>query len=229
MEAIILAGGFGTRLRHVVSDVPKPMAPMNSQGLPFLQVILDQLKLQRFTHVVMATGYMSEVIEQYFGEVYQGIAIEYSREESPMLTGGAIRMALRYCQEEQVFILNGDTFFSVDMHGLLKNHQAKNADLSIAVCKMYDFDRYGTVQFDETMRIQSFCEKRYYYEGWINGGVYCLTRSLATMFPIAPFSFEKDFMEKRCANARIIAFPTESYFIDIGIPEDYEKARKKFG
>lgn len=228
MEAIILAGGFGTRLRTVVSDVPKPMAPLNDAGRPFLSVLLEKLAADGVTHVVLSTGYMSEVIERFFGNEYAGVRIDYSVEETPLFTGGAVKLALSRCQEETVFVLNGDTYFDVKMNEMCQFHADARADFTVAVKKMHDFDRYGTVEVQDG-RIVSFREKRYCEDGWINGGVYCLRRSLLTDFPLTKFSLEKDFMEKKLTEMKMAAFPSSGYFIDIGIPEDYALARKKFG
>lgn len=228
MEAIILAGGFGTRLRHVVSDVPKPMAPMNDSGKPFLSVLLEKLSEEGITHAVLSTGYMSEVIETYFGKIYAGIRIDYSVEKTPLFTGGAVKLALSKCQEDTLFVLNGDTYFDVDLSTMFAFHTEQEADFTVAIKEMHDFDRYGTVEIQDG-RIISFREKRYCKDGWINGGIYCLKRSLLADFPMTKFSLEKDFMEKKLTEINMMAFPSEGYFIDIGIPEDYALARKQFG
>lgn len=228
MEAIILAGGFGTRLRHVVSDVPKPMAPMNDSGKPFLSVLLKKLSEEGITHVVLSTGYMSEVIETYFGNNYAGIRIDYSVEKTPLFTGGAVKLALSKCQEDTLFVLNGDTYFDVDLAAMFAFHTEQRADFTVAIKEMHDFDRYGTVEVQDG-RIISFREKQYREDGWINGGIYCLKRSFLADFPMTKFSLEKDFMEKKLSEINMMAFPSEGYFIDIGIPEDYALARKQFG
>ena len=227
MEAIVLAGGFGTRLRHIVPDVPKPMAPMDAAGTPFLQFLLDELLRQGVERVVLSTGYLDEVIVSYFGTSYRGMAIQYSHEDTPLFTGGAVKKALTCCAEPQVFVLNGDTFFGVDLPAMLQQHCAQRADFTIAVKEMRDFDRYGTVVFGEDRRIQAFCEKQPCACGWINGGVYCLRRDLLQDFPQEKFSLEKDFMEKYPEKLRLSAFLSDGYFIDIGIPEDYYRAQRE--
>lgn len=228
MEAIILAGGFGTRLQHVVSDVPKPMAPMNDKGTPFLSVLLKKLAEEGITHVVLSTGYMSEVIENYFGKEYAGIYIDYSVEEIPLFTGGAVKMALSKCEEDTIFVLNGDTYFDVDLAAMGKFHAERRADFTVAIKEMHDFDRYGTVEVQDN-RIISFREKQFCQDGWINGGIYCLNRPLLSDVPMTKFSMERDFMEKKVIELKMMAFPSQGYFIDIGIPEDYALAQKKFG
>lgn len=228
MEAIILAGGFGTRLRHVVSDVPKPMAPMNDMGKPFLSVLLKKLAEEGMTHIVLSTGYMSEIIERYFGKDYAGIHIDYSVEKTPLLTGGAVKLALSKCQDDIIFVLNGDTYFDVNLTLMKAFHNEQNADFTVAIKEMHDFNRYGTVEVQDN-RITSFREKRYCRNGWINGGIYCLKRSLLADFPMTRFSLEKDFMEKKLTEMKLMAFSSDGYFIDIGIPEDYALAKKQFG
>ena len=226
MEAIVLAGGFGTRLRSAVSDVPKPMAPMDEKGTPFLKVLFDFLKRNGITHIVLSIGYMGDIIKDYFGEAYQGISIDYSSEDTPLLTGGAIKKAIAGCVDTDVFVLNGDTFFDVDLAEMMRKHQAEHADLTIAVKEKFDFDRYGTVDFDEE-RITAFKEKTYCKAGWINGGIYCMKKVLLSSVDAQKFSFEKDFMEKQVDNIKIIPFQSEGYFIDIGVPEDYYLAKKE--
>lgn len=140
MEAIILAGGFGTRLKNVVSNVPKPMAPMNDTGRPFLTVLLKKLKEEGVTHVVLSTGYMSDIIENYFGREYAGIRIDYSVEKVPLLTGGAVKMALSKCQDDIIFVMNGDTYFDVGLASMYEFHIQQRADFTVAVKKMHDFD-----------------------------------------------------------------------------------------
>ncbi|MEO0042666.1 MAG: hypothetical protein RL329_2114, partial [Bacteroidota bacterium] len=140
-EAIILAGGMGTRLREAVADVPKPMAPIGNR--PFLAYLLDDLKIQKIKKVVLSVGYQYEVIQNYFGNHYKGIQISYSIENQPLGTGGGIRLALNECRQENIFILNGDTFFKVNLSKLATFHHRTQADLSIALKKMSHFDRYG--------------------------------------------------------------------------------------
>lgn len=227
MEAIVLAGGFGTRLRHIVSDVPKPMAPMNDAGKPFLEVLLTQLAGQGVEHVVLSTGYMSEVIEKYFGNTFAGMTIEYSVEDTPLLTGGAVKRALDFCSEQEVFVLNGDTYFDVNLSAMLAYHREQYADFTIAVKHLYDFDRYGTVIYDEKS-VHAFCEKKPCKDGWINGGIYCLRNELLKKINENKFSLERDFMEKQLGTIRMCAFASKGFFIDIGIPDDYYRAREIF-
>lgn len=224
MEAVILAGGRGTRLQSVVSDVPKPMAPMDAEGTPFLAFLLEQLRRQGTEHIVLATGYMSEVIEAAFGASYHGIQLTYSVETSPLGTGGAMKQALSFCTETDVIVLNGDTLFDVDFTRLLQLHKENGADLTMAVRYLEDTARYGTVALKDH-RIVGFHEKGYAQSGYINGGIYAVKRDLLESVSATRFSFEKAFLECCTNTVRMYAASEEGYFIDIGIPEDYERAK----
>lgn len=225
MEAIILAGGFGTRLKHIVSDVPKPMAHIDDMGTPFLSILLDKLFRYGFEKIILSTGYMHNKIEEYFGDSYRGIRLIYSEEKTPLLTGGAIKKALSCCEEENAFVLNGDTFFDVDFHQMRKEFEDSGADISIAVKQMKDFDRYGTVLL-EGRRVCAFREKQHQRIGWINGGIYCLRKDLLRTAE-DKFSFEQ-YLENHVQRLKIVTYAADGFFIDIGIPEDYVHARTKY-
>ena len=204
MEAIVLAGGFGTRLRRVVSNVPKPMAPIDDAGTPFLAVLLRKIAKEGINKIILSTGYMHEIIEQYFGDSFANMSIIYSNESSPLGTGGAVKEALSLCSEDNVFVLNGDTYFDVDLH---------------------NFDRYGNILIDGD-NVTAFQEKKYCKRGFINGGIYCLSKKESKIMPEGKFSFEKDFMEKQLPFIKAKVWNSRGIFIDIGIPSDYEHSRK---
>ncbi len=228
-EAIILAGGFGTRLQSVVSDVPKPMAPINN--IPFLNYVLDYLKFYKVEHVVLSTGYLSEKIIEHYGNDYQGIKISYTKEETPLGTGGGIRLAMEKCFTESVLVLNGDSFFDVDIQTHYTHHLSKQSDCTLALRKVENAARYGTIILGNSGIIESFKEKdNVEKEGLINGGVYIINRELFLnkTAPNIAFSIEKDFYEKRINEINIFGFEYDGYFIDIGIPEDYKKAQDDF-
>ena len=225
MEAVILAGGFGTRLKHIVSDVPKPMVPMDDRGTPFLSVLLDKLLQYDFKRIILSTGYMHDKIEGYFGDSYSGIPLIYSEEKTPLLTGGAIKKALSFCEGENVFVLNGDTYFDVDFSQMKREFEESNADVSIAVKEMKDFDRYGTVALEGKV-VHAFREKQYQLIGWINGGIYCIRKNLLNEAE-DKFSFEQ-YLEVNVARLKIVAYASDGFFIDIGIPDDYFYAGKKY-
>lgn len=226
-EAIILAGGFGTRLQSVVSDVPKPMAPV--AGKPFLTYILDRLGKQGYTHVVLATGYLHEKVEEFFGHEYHGIAVDYARELTPLGTGGAMVNALQHCHEEFITVLNGDTLFDIDHDRLCRFAEAKGAPLAIVLRQVEDAGRYGSVETDGEGRITAFREKDPAVgQGLINGGIYRVKRSLFDGYTVGQqFSFEKELMQQRYRDERYYAYADGAYFIDIGIPEDYARAQKE--
>ena len=227
-EAIILAGGFGTRLRSVVSDVPKPMAPV--AGRPFLCHLLDSLKKEGYGHVVLATGYLHEKVEDYFGSEYNGLKIDYAVELEPLGTGGAIVNGLQHCESAKVTVLNGDTLFLFDHQSLISACDEKEAPLTIALRKVENSGRYGSVETDQEGRIIAFKEKDDKgLPGYINGGIYRLDRHLLDRFSVGQqFSFEKEVLQKEYQRLPFYGVCFQGYFIDIGIPEDYEKANNEF-
>lgn len=218
MQAVILAGGFGTRLKSVISDIPKPMAPI--RDVPFLSYILNELDKQGFTKVVLAVGYLHEIIESYYGSRYKNIEILYSVEDEPLGTGGCVKRAFDYLDDEYVFVINGDTMLKVDFKDI--NYPTN----VLIVCKhMENTSRYGRI-FQENGLITKFLEKGYNGEGYINGGIYLFKRDIFQQFPMPnKFSMEKDFFEMYLENLKITVYLTKGYFIDIGIPEDYERAQ----
>lgn len=234
MEVIILAGGLGTRLRSEVADVPKCMAPV--AGKPFLEYLLDYLDTESFgvSKVVLSVGYLRDVIMDWVDKNKErySFGFDYAIEEEPAGTGGGIRMALSRCQSETPVIMNGDTFFKIDLKRLVELHRRFNPVISVALKPMVEFDRYGRVSVaDESHVVERFEEKTYCESGLINGGVYAVNRPelLAWMDKLPyKFSFEKDILEAKVAENRICGFEFRDYFIDIGVPEDYRKAQNDF-
>lgn len=225
MEAVILAGGFGTRLQPVVKNIPKPMAEIN--GRPFLAYLLDFLTTQNIETVILSVGYKNEVIQEYFGNNYKDINIKYSIEGSPLGTGGAIKKSLSLIKQDNCFVMNGDTLFKADLSQLCTCHKTNLADLTMSLKPMKDFDRYGTVSLNDTNRITGFEEKQYKQSGLINGGIYLIKSDLLKNCDLPEkFSFEKDFIEKYYTKLKFYGVISNNYFIDIGIPEDYKKAQK---
>lgn len=221
MEAVVLAGGLGTRLRKVINDVPKVLAPVG--GIPFLNILLTDLKKKGINHVVLAVSYLKEKIMDYVATKNFDINIDFSIEETPLGTGGAIRKAVSLCKNEKIFVVNGDTFFDADMAKMMNFHIAHNVNITVAVKKMFNFDRYGTLKFDGDFVVE-IKEKMPCDDGYINGGIYCLNRDFIAAFPNEKFSFEKDVLEKSCYKMDVAAFVSDGYFIDIGVPNDYERA-----
>lgn len=221
MEAIILAGGRGTRLSPIVSDKPKVLADVS--GKPFLSYVLDSLYSCGVTHAVLAVGYMADSIRAVYGNSYEGILLDYSVEDSPLGTGGAIKRALTLCADSNIIIVNGDTVFDVELAKMMDAHLQSGSLISVALKHMKNFERYGTVETD-CGRITAFNEKKPCLEGLINGGVYIINRFLMRDIRADSFSFEKEVLEKPEFSKN--AFISEGYFIDIGVPEDYEAAQQ---
>ena len=226
-DAIILAGGLGTRLRGVVADLPKPMAPVHER--PFLDYILENIDLAFIDRFIFSIGYLGEKIQQYYGNSYKGKEVVYCVENEPLGTGGGIKKAMQMAKSERVLIFNGDTFFDVDMNSFNASHRAHLCELSVALKTVSSPDRYGTVEL-ENGRISKFKEKQSgLEEGMINGGVYCINRNLLDQFPAEEkFSFETEILEKKVNEWKMCGFISEGLFIDIGIPEDYAKADEIF-
>lgn len=228
-EAVVLAGGFGTRLRPVISDLPKPLAPVN--GHPFLHYVFVHLKNHGIRKVVLSVGYMHEKIQSHFGKEYLGLEVAYAIEHEPLGTGGGIRLAMEQCTDAHVLAMNGDTLFKVPLTALFEAHMSGSADATLALRKVEDGSRYGTIDLDGK-RITAFREKSPDRTGpqWINGGVYAMRRKtfMKNTESGKAFSIEHDFFGKYSDRLLLHAFPTDAYFIDIGIPEDYARAQTEF-
>jgi len=226
-EAIILAGGFGTRLKHIVNDVPKPMAPIND--IPFLSFLMKKMSDIGIKHIVLSTGYLHEKIESWYNHSFEGMKISYARETEPLGTGGAILFALEKTTTENILILNGDTLFDIDFEYFDNFFHTKKTLLAVALRKLEDVSRYGSVSIDNNSKIISFAEKnKTTGEGLINGGIYLLNKSWLKNLNLPKlFSFEKEILEKLYKELDFYGLPFNNYFIDIGIPEDYERAQKE--
>ena len=232
MEAILLCGGLGTRLRSVVSDRPKPMADI--AGKPFLHYLVKMLSESGVKHLIFALGYMGEQIEVYFqsGEDY-GLSISYSYEDSPLGTGGAIRNALSNVSGENVLVLNADTYFHTDYESLLREQLKNKAAMTIASRKIEDISRYGAILKDESGRILRWNEKMSSDQaeapcpGEINGGIYVMQKSLIEKIPEGKQSLENDCIPAWLEDGLYLqAVPSDGYFMDIGIPEDYAQFKE---
>jgi len=219
MEAIVLAGGFGSRLKEITKEIPKPMVDID--GNPFLEILLIFLKKRGIKKVILSVGYKKEYIINHFKNSFLGLEIVYSKEDKPLKTGGAIKQALKLTKNENIFIFNGDTFFDVDLQDMLKKHIANKSDITIALKKMHKFSRYGSVVLDKD-KVIKFKEKKYCKEGFINGGVYVIKRDILKGKKDV-FSFEEYLSSTKKA---IYGYKSDGYFIDIGIPKDYYKAQK---
>ncbi|NOT90497.1 nucleotidyltransferase family protein [Ferruginibacter sp.] len=223
-EAIILAGGLGTRLQTVVNDVPKSMAPIN--GVPFIGLVINYLQSQGIQHFIFSLGYKSEMLINFIESEYPQLDKQYCIEEEPLGTGGAIMQACKKVNSENVLVLNGDTLFKINLKSLSNLHVQKKADCTIALKEMFNIERYGTVDMNNSNTVIAFTEKRFCQNGLINGGVYALNvkNFLKENLPEV-FSFEKDYLERLFSIRAIFGLKYTTHFIDIGIPEDYERAQ----
>jgi D,D-heptose 1,7-bisphosphate phosphatase len=231
-QAVILVGGLGTRLRKIVTDVPKPMAQIENK--PFLEYLIRLLKENGFKRFLFLTGYKSGNIESYFknGEDF-GIKIDYARETEPLGTGGAIFNAWGKLDDE-FFLINGDTFFDIQYEILFNFIEDKNSDSLIALRYSNDISRYGFVKIDNEYQIKDFIEKSKLpnncVDGYINGGVYyfkkCLLENFYKKYSNKKVSLENEILPYMVSNKKVFGLPVGGKFIDIGVPEDYLKAQK---
>ncbi|SDW53136.1 D-glycero-alpha-D-manno-heptose 1-phosphate guanylyltransferase [Hydrobacter penzbergensis] len=226
-EAIILAGGLGTRLREVVPDLPKCMASVGGQ--PFLFYLINQLRRERVEKFIFSLGYKHKIVEDYLSGHFSMLNYSCTVENEPLGTGGATRLACQQTTEENVIVVNGDTLFDVDTDELFAFHLQRDAESTLALKPMRNFDRYGVVELNKNNSIKYFKEKQFYQIGLINGGVYIMNvvKFLEKKFD-AKFSYEKDYLERYCQGGKIYGLIQDGYFIDIGISCDYERAQAAF-
>lgn len=219
-DVIILAGGMGTRLKSIIKDIPKPMADVN--GRPFLAFQLDYLAKEGVKHIILSVGYRYEVIVNYFGNSFAGMKLDYIIDPEPLGTGGAVIRSLKSVTTENVFIINGDTFFPAPLEELMQFHNENNSSFSIALRAVKNSSRFGLVQLCKNGVISGFSEKTNGSSGLINAGLYIANVSFLNqfMFP-EKFSLEKDFMECYYQTYPFWGKSFDVFFIDIGIPEDY--------
>jgi len=218
--ALILAGGLGTRLRSVISDVPKVLAPVH--GRPFLACLLDQLADAGLTHAVLCTGYRADLIEAAFGGSYRSLTLEYSRESEPLGTGGALRLAADKARSQTILAMNGDSFIDADFPAYFGAHRSSGLRASLLLTEVPDTARYGRVQVEPGGRVVRFDEKGAHRGvGWINAGVYLFRRDLFAEIPReTSLSFERDLLPAWIAKG-LGGIPCRGRFLDIGTPESF--------
>ena len=222
MEAIVLAGGFGTRLREMVPDLPKPMASI--AGKPFLEILLSDLARKGFKRVVLSLGYKAEVITSHFGDRFAGLDIAYAMDDAPLGTGGAVRLGMSQCLGDHVFIFNGDTFLDLEANAVELLWQ-KHRHLIIVAREVSDTARYGRLLV-ESERVSGFTEKGVSGPGLINAGCYVLGAGQLNAWPLnTPFSLETDYFVRAVKTEPVDVFETQGLFVDIGVPEDYLRAQ----
>lgn len=222
MEAIILAGGFGTRLQSVVADVPKSMAPIG--GKPFLEILLNTLAAKGFTKIVLSLGYMSDKITSHFGTHFSGMQLDYVIDPRQLGTGGATQNALSHCEEDHVFIFNGDTFLDLEVSQVEEKWLSHHRPIMV-VRHVPETSRYGRVKVDGE-RVILFSEKGESGPGLINAGCYLFPKKLLDNHARGEsFSLENEYLATAVQACRFDVFETEGHFLDIGIPADYERAQ----
>ncbi|MBD5134489.1 MAG: NTP transferase domain-containing protein [Lachnospiraceae bacterium] len=226
MQALLLAGGLGTRLRSVVDDRPKPMAPVGDK--PFLYYLVEQLKKNGITDVIFAVGYKGSMIEEYFGDGKEfGIKISYSYEKEQLGTAGAIKNAVKYINQEYFLVLNADTFYNLEYGSLLDIREQEDSKMVLVLREIEESSRYGVVTLNGS-RITGFNEKvQGSGKALINGGVYLMDKSLLDEIPESKCSLENEMIPLWLNKGyKLSAYINDGYFIDIGIPEDYFRFRK---
>jgi D-glycero-alpha-D-manno-heptose 1-phosphate guanylyltransferase len=229
-SALILAGGLGTRLRSAVRDVPKPMAPIHDR--PFLEYLLAYWIGEGIRHFVLSVGYLNEHITRHFGHSYLGIPLTYAVEDSPLGTGGgALQAASNLPDDTPFLVLNGDTFFEVNLAQLSDFHHRKQADWTLALFQVADStSRYTGISLDQEGRIVRMENAE--EDGYANGGVYVMEKKVLSSghwMPGHPFSLEQDVLpECLVVGTRVYGWPCKGRFIDIGIPDDYRRGNQFF-
>jgi len=222
----VLAGGLGTRLRAVVSEVPKPMAPV--AGRPFLEHLIGYWAAQGVRRFVVSVGYLAERISAHFGGAWQGAAIAYAREEVPLGTGGGLLLALEQVESDQVLVLNGDSFFKVELATLAAFHEARAADCTLSLFRSRDVARYMGVELSGDGRIRSLATAPAGGDALVNGGVYLFRSGALRALPMAArtkSSLEADILPHGLsAGWRVFGREFDRAFIDIGVPQDYARA-----
>lgn len=222
MEAIVLAGGFGRRLRQLVPDLPKPMAPV--AGRPFLEILLTSLARKDFRRVVLSLGYMADKVIAHFGDHFAGMALAHEVEQTPLGTGGAVRQALTRCRTDHVFVFNGDTYLDLEV-AEVEAHWRTHHEPIIIARKVPDTARYGCLD-TANGRVVGFREKGAAGPGLINAGCYVLPADILEGFASShAFSLETDFLTKKVGSRRFDFYVTNGHFIDIGVPDDYVRAQ----
>ena len=225
LAAVVLAGGMGTRLRSVVADLPKVLAPV--AGRPFLTYLLDQIADAGIQRVVLSTGYLAEQFADVIGDRYRNIQIAYAHEDQPLGTGGAIRFACGFADADQLLVMNGDSYCDANLSSYIGWHVDGQNDVSLMLAKVNDTSRYGTVEMDTGGRITAFIEKRPdSASGYINAGVYLFRRAMLEQFPNGPSSMELDVFPVWLRERSMMGWVTEAAFIDIGIPSDYQRSHE---
>ena len=224
VEVIILAGGRGSRLKSVVDNIPKPMASI--RGKPFLEYLLKHVSKFNVRKIVFCLSYKHEAVSRHFGNRYADIEICYSIADKPLGTGGAAKKGLCQCSDKHVVLINGDTFYNINLDDFFSFHVLHNSDITMSLKPMKQFSRYGSVEVDGH-RVTNFREKQFQDYGLINGGWYVIGSEVFSKHDMQGFfSFERDLLENRSIALNIYAKIFKENFIDIGVPEDFKMAQE---
>jgi D-glycero-alpha-D-manno-heptose 1-phosphate guanylyltransferase len=222
---VVLAGGLGTRLRSIVSDVPKPMAPIH--GIPFLQYLLEYWLGQGIQEIILSVGYRSEKIQNYFGNNFCGVPLKYVFEVTPLGTGGAVKNSLSTLNLDfkNTFIINGDTWFEVNLTNFIETTKSLNYPVKMVLKQIDNNNRYDGVGLDSSGIINQFGIKNS-KETLINGGCYWVDQNFLSNYLKSysgKFSFEEDVLRQLANEKLLYGYIQDGQFCDIGIPEDYQK------
>lgn len=225
-EAIVLVGGFGTRLRSLVSGVPKPMALVG--GRPFLEWVFDHLLENQTDRIILAAGYLADRLSDHFGGSWNGAELSYSFEPEPLGTGGAVSLAMNHVHGKGVHILNGDTYLRYSMAEMERRASMSRGDLAMALAWVDDVARYGSVELKDGL-VSGFNEKGRNGAGFINAGSYYAGPRATSAFPsVRRYSFETAVLQPMVSNAAVAGLTDTQGFIDIGVPDDYIRAQEVF-
>ncbi len=226
MQALILAGGLGSRLGSMVTETPKPLLLVGKK--PFLEYQILQLRRYNLTSIILCIGYLGGKIRGYFGKGERwGINIDYSEEKEALGTGGAIKLAERLFNDGSFLVLNGDSYFDINLGELIDFHKKERALATLALLKTKEPERYGSVEIDKSFNIVNFEEKGLVAKpNLVNGGIYVFERGIFDFIPEGRSSLEKNLFP-RLVGKRFYGRPHEAYFVDIGIPEAYRGVQKK--
>ena len=230
MNAIILVGGLGSRLGDLTKETPKPLLPI--RGKPFLLSLLEHLFNNGFSNVVLATGYKHNLVEEFIKNLpknYNIPNIIFSKEDNILGTGGAIMQAINYVNSDFAFIFNGDTFIDINYDQFLKFHMKKNSNISICANFIKEGTRYGSLKFDKSFRLLKM-DTETVKNSYINAGNYLIDitfmKELKKILPSHAFSFEDIVLRNMCKSIRISCFTSSTFFMDIGVLEDYKMAQE---
>jgi NDP-sugar pyrophosphorylase family protein len=225
MKAVVLCGGLGTRLGPLTRETPKPLLDIG--GKPFITNVLDHLAANGTTEIVLAVSFQWQKLRDALGETWRGLPLHYSVEAEPLGTGGAVRQAMHQMGWTEAIVANGDTLLRMDPRLLRDAASQHSADLVLALIQVNDASRYGCVRVGVDSRVLEFEEKGQSGKGLINAGLYWIRAGVLDKGPDGVFSLERDLMAAQVNDLAMYGVATSSYFIDMGIPEDLERARRE--